>query len=319
MYKKVAFSLLVLISSDSLYSAAAAAPGEQPDPEEILRPVMPQEIPQRTKQKLKETIQALKALGKFMKNGNSQEISQLSVKDKQIIERWIKQAAFPGKFSLPVGVPHPFAYIDQVPGYRATRELIKAGVNLDPRFQDYRHTIPTGQTDLSFAHLDLSDLKGIKDLQPQETGEVNALSFEGNLLTEIEKLQFTCFGALTKLNVSNGRIANINPEAFTGLGRLEVLDLSNNQISNLPNGVFRELGKLQILKLQRNRLQELPGSVLEGLGSLEQLDIRWNLLNEEQHLKIKAVLAGIAPRCKLLMSNINERAFDSSDEEDWAF
>ena len=75
------------------------------------------------------------------------------------------------------------------------------------------------------------------------------------------------------------------------------------------------MGKLQILKLQRNRLQELPGSVLEGLGSLEQLDIRWNLLNEEQHLKIKAVLAGIAPRCKLLMSNINERAFDSSDEE----
>ncbi|XP_054653053.1 leucine-rich repeat and immunoglobulin-like domain-containing nogo receptor-interacting protein 2b [Dunckerocampus dactyliophorus] len=80
------------------------------------------------------------------------------------------------------------------------------------------------------------------------------------------------------LDLSKNKLRTITPDNFSSFGQLEDLDLSDNLISVVETGSFRCQLALRSLNFRSNMLQLVPAGVLSGLTNLTRLDLSHNRL-----------------------------------------
>ncbi|XP_045162473.2 leucine-rich repeat neuronal protein 3-like [Mercenaria mercenaria] len=95
-------------------------------------------------------------------------------------------------------------------------------------------------------------------------------------INQLSDTDFSEFGMLEWIVLTNNNISYVAPKAFENLPDLEVLNLSNNQIATLPDNAFKNLVKLKKLQLRSNNLDVLRENVFAGLSNIELLDLRNN-------------------------------------------
>ena len=116
--------------------------------------------------------------------------------------------------------------------------------------------------DLKFLHLDHNRITNLQaDIFNIALIDLEELSLENNLISELPYNLFHNLHNLTRLDLGNNLITNIPVELFQNLNDLRKLNLSSNYIVSLRVEAFIPLIRLSYFYISDNELKELPGRV----------------------------------------------------------
>jgi Leucine-rich repeat (LRR) protein len=111
------------------------------------------------------------------------------------------------------------------------------------------------------------------------SGDVSALSLDGNVLAGSIPGSLGNFTALETLDLSGNQLSGSIPDVFTLLTHLQILDLSSNQLSGTIPTSLNNLTSLGKLDLSVNQLSGSIPDVLTLLTHLQILDLSSNQLS----------------------------------------
>ncbi|XP_068188581.1 toll-like receptor 13 isoform X2 [Antennarius striatus] len=151
--------------------------------------------------------------------------------------------------------------------------------------------------------------RGLRTVPDDVPQEAVTLVLSQNLITEINRTDFSSLANLRFLQIQNNLISRVEDGAFSGLGLIQ-LDMGSNRLSSLTDGMFQGLENLTYLSLEKNVIAYISPLAFQPLISLEKLTMNYNDINQ---------IAAIAPILQLpniqqlLIGSNGLTSFDSDE------
>ncbi|XP_035681459.1 carboxypeptidase N subunit 2-like [Branchiostoma floridae] len=107
---------------------------------------------------------------------------------------------------------------------------------------------------------------------PQDLpSNITALLLDQNWMEAVHRDNFSRYGSLEYLDLSDNSLSRIDSRTFANLTNLRRLELFRNRINSLAVDAFAGLDNLETLALSINYFESLVGTMFAGLGNLVNL------------------------------------------------
>ncbi|RXM94790.1 Toll-like receptor 13 [Acipenser ruthenus] len=111
------------------------------------------------------------------------------------------------------------------------------------------------------------------------------LDIAGNLISRLQRGDFTNLTYMRELNISHNHIHHIDEGTFRDLAALKELNLAENNLSVLYGRLFEGLKNLTVLQLGGNRIQEIHQSTFQPLVNVKVVNLSFNALHQPQRVQ----------------------------------